>query len=153
MTNKRETLLRSDIEHYFGFLFSNGYKIRELHFLTTGGDWQVILESEFHLIKLFTDRGSLGLEFLPEKTNLHYEIDLGTLIYYMSEGKVFFGYYEGNPRRDKKKQFQRISGTLKEYLARITSFLKTDLATHQAELELANRKYGELLQQQVSQWF
>jgi hypothetical protein len=152
MTNRQETLLRSNIEHYFGFLFSNGYNIRELHFLTAFGDWQVILESETHLIKLYTDRGSIGLEFLPEKTNLHYGIDFGTLIYYLSQRKVFFGYYEGNPRRDKKKQLQRISGTLKEYHARITSFLNTDLATHQAELESAKRKYVELLQQQVSQW-
>src|SRR5262245_50417503 len=116
MTKRPEERIVDDIRHYFGFLFDKGYQIREVrYFPKSFGNWYVLLESSKYFIRVDCDRSYISVLFDPEKANGRNQLGLESLIYYLSRGQRFVGYFEGNPAWGKKKQLEQLSSLLHEY--------------------------------------
>ena len=154
MAKRREDRIVEDIRHYFGFLFDKGYKVREVrYFPESFGNWYVLLESSKYFIRIDYDRSYISILFDPEKANGRHQIGLETLIYYLSKGKHFVGYFEGNPAWGKNKQLERLAGLLSEYHDQIARLFETGFQRFREDLSPAQKKYGELLQESYSQKF
>ena len=154
MAKRREDRIVEDIKRYFGFLLDKGYQIRDVrYFQEAFGNWHVILESSKHFIRIDCDRSYISVLFDPEKTNSRNQIGLETLIYYLSKGKHFVGYFEGNPALGKNKQLERLAGLLSEYHDEIARLFETDYRRLKEDLALSQKKYGELLEESYSRKF
>jgi len=154
MAKPQEDRIAEDIRNHFGFLLDKGYGIREVRFFPESfGNWYVLLEASNYFIRINCDRSEISVMFDPEKANSRNQIGLGTLIYYLSKGKHFVGYYDGNASWGKKKQLERLASLLNEYHDQIARLFETNLQTLREDLALSQRKYGELLQGDYSRKF
>jgi len=154
MANRREDRIVENIKRYFGFLFDKGYKVREVrYFPESFGNWYVLLESSKYIVRIDCDRSYISILFDPEKANSRHHIGLETLIYYLSKGKHFVGYFEGNPAWGKNKQLERLAGLLNEYHDQIAHLFESDFQRLREDLSPVQKKYGELLQESYSQKF
>jgi len=154
MAKRREDRIIEDIKYHFGFLFDKGYQIRDVRYYPESfGNWYVILECSKYSIRIDCDRSYISILFDPEKVNGRHQIGLESLIYYLSKGKHFVGYFEGNAAWGKNKQLKRLAGLLSEYHDQIARLFESDSQRLREELSPAQKKYGELLQESYSQKF
>ena len=154
MTKRREDQIIQDIKRYFGFLFDKGCKFRDVrYFPESFGNWYVPLESAGYFLRIEKDRGYISILFDPEKVNGRYQIGLETLIYYLSKGMHFVGYFEGNTFWGKNKQMERLADLLSKYHDQVANLFETDPQRLREDLLLAEKKYSELLQESYSNKF
>jgi hypothetical protein len=132
----------ADIKHYFGFLFERGFRIRSIRH--DAGSWIVGLESQDILIDITNDRGEILLSAgnrdckeKDEKDEMCF-FDIGTLVFYISEGKIFVESFSGD-LREKDKQFQRLAKILADYIDEIIVIVGKDFEKHKVNL-LQTRK-------------
>ena len=154
MAKRREERIVEDIKRYFGFLFDKGYHIRDVrYFPESFGNWYVILECPRYCLRIDYDRSYISILFDPEKANGRHQFGLESLIYYLSTGKHFVGYFEGNPAWERKKQFERLADLLKQYHDQIASLFVSDFYRLREDLTASQKKYGEVLSKNYSQKF
>jgi len=135
-----------DIKNYFRFLFDKGYKIREiLYHPQSFGNWGVILESLNNLIIISCDREEIFVSFAPLNTDKRDNIGLEAMIYFLSQGQVFIGNFDGDLFREKKKQFEKLSHLLEEYLEQITPYFGGNFLSYKTELLSTQQKYNDQL--------
>jgi len=129
MENKKAASITKDIEHYFGFLYDKGYKISSAEYSPSpNGSWMVKLESSDFAIDITSDRNFILLELSCQRNaNSKNRISIEECIYWMSKGQIVVAPFKGNLAWGKKKQLERLSGLLKEYLDQITFYLNSDL--------------------------
>jgi len=128
MQNKKVDFIIKNIEHYFGFLFDRGYKIRHAEYSPQfNGNWVVELESSNCVIYITKDRNDLLLEFSSLRDrNPRNRIVIEKMIYLLSNGQTIIEPFKGNLAWGKKKQFERLSSLLREYIDQITSYFGAD---------------------------
>jgi hypothetical protein len=134
-----------DIKHYFGFLFDNGYQIRDkdIGFLAAR-NWEVILESPECLIKIFSDQYEVFLVFSPVNVDIDNRLGIKSLIYYLSKGQKFIGKFEGD-YKDRKKQLERLASLLKEYIDQITPYFENyEFQRYKSDLLKAQQEYYDI---------
>jgi hypothetical protein len=137
--------IHKDIKRYFGFLFDRGYLIRDSLFDAQHfGFWKVVLESPNCVIEIYNDRNELSIAFTHKGDTIS-QVDLSSMIYFLSEGRVFTGSFEGNLAWSKKKQYERLSRLLNEYIDQITPYFGNDFEKHKSSLMLAQKEYNQLL--------
>ena len=144
MAKRRESRIIEDIKHHFGFLFERGYQIRDVQY-SQEAFWYMILESPNFFIRIDYDRDYISVLFDPEKRNGQNQIGLESLVYYLSKGKHFVGYFEGNPAWGRRKQFERLSGLLKEYHDQVATFFISDSYRFRDDWTISQKRYSELL--------
>src|SRR5688572_22118498 len=142
-----------DIKHYFGFLLEDGYKIREAHSYKDFGNWIVQLESQDCIIVIALDRSEIQLSFMPEKTDSRYQISIESMIYYLTKGEIFIGYFDGNLASGKEKQLERYANLLRKYHDQIISFVGGDYVKSKDAWNRTEKKYHELLREDYSRKF
>jgi hypothetical protein len=147
MTTYQENSMVRDVKRYFGFLIDKGYQIHDAR------SWYVTLKSSKCFIRILSDRSEISVSFAPVNVETKHEINLGTLIYYISRGKNFVGYFEGNLAWGKNKQLERLSSLLSQYLDQIESLFEKDFEELNKELALSQKKYGEILEESYSKKF
>ena len=152
MANQSEARILEDVKHYFGFLFEKGYQVREIRY-SGKAFWHVILESSRSYMRIDCDQYFVSVMFDPEKINRTNQIGLGTLIYYLSKGQQFVGYFEGNPAWGKNKQMERLASLLRQYHDQIAPLFDRDVQRLREDLALSQKKYAELLQASYSRKF
>lgn len=143
----QENSMVRDVKHYFGFLIDKGYQVHDAR------SWYVSLKSAKCFIKILSDRSEISVTFAPVNVKTKHEIGLGTLIYYISRGKNFVGYFEGNLAWGKNKQLERLSSLLSQYLDQIESLFEKDFEELNKDLALSQKKYGEMLEKSYSEKF
>jgi hypothetical protein len=154
MTKRQEDRILEDIKQYFGFLLDKGYKIRDVqYFKEAFGNWYVILESSKCFVKIDCDRNYISVLFDPEKANSRHQIGLESLIYYLSKGNHFVGYFEGNPAWGKNKQLERLSSLLHEYHNQIVQLFEIDYERLKEDFSPSQKRYSELLEKSYSKKF
>jgi len=141
-----------DLKKYFGFLFEKGYALTNMHYsYQSFGNWGVTFESQMCRIELVQDRLELLLSLAPRKADARDGLSLGAMIYFVTKGKVFIGFFEGNRSWDKRKQFERLAGLLKEYHDKIVPYLdnsnpwESDYVINKDELVATQKKYNAFL--------
>jgi hypothetical protein len=141
-----------DIKKYFGFLFDKGYTITQTYYSYQHfGNWVVTLESQKCKIHLEQDRLELSISFAPRKADTKVEFGLGTMIYFVTKGQKFIGFFEGNHSWGKKKQFERLANLLREYHDEIVPYFdndnpwESDFGKYRDELISTQREYNDLL--------
>lgn len=124
--NKKVDHIIKDIEHSFGFLYEKGFKIRSAESSPQfNGNWVVELESLYCLIYITSDRNYIMLEFSSvNNLDIKKRITIEKLIYLLSNGQNIIGAFKGNLAWSKKKQFDRLSDLLKEYIDQITFYYR-----------------------------
>lgn len=133
-----------DIKQYFGFLFERGYTINEIFYDSkTFGNWWVVLQSSCCVIIITQDRSEILLSFASHKSETSNQIALESMIYFLSEGKTFIGFFDGDLFREKKRQFERLAQLLKGNIDRIEPYFGSDYEKFKIELLVAQRKYNE----------
>ena len=147
MTIHQENSMVKDVKNHFGFLFEKGYQIHDAR------SWCVVLKSSKCFIRILSDRSEISVSFAPVNVETKHEIGLGTLIYYISRGKNFVGYFEGNLAWGKNKQLERLSSLLNLYIDQIESLFEKDFEELNKDLALSQKKYGETLEESYSKKF
>jgi hypothetical protein len=151
MAKRQEDLILENIKPYFGFLLDKGYTIREIkYFREAFGNWYVILESFKYFVKIDCDRNYISVLFDPEKANSRHQIGLESLVYYLSKGNHFVGYFEGNPAWGKNKQLERLSSLLNGYHDQIAELFETDYERLKEDFAPSQKRYSELLKKSYS---
>jgi len=147
-----------DIRKHFGFLFDKGYTISNtLYSYEHFGNWIVTLESQKCKIHLVQDRLELLVSFSPRKADTKVELGLGTMIYFVTKGQKFIGFFKGNHSWGKKKQFERLANLLREYHDQIVPYFdndnpwESDFGKYKDELMSTQRKYNDLLMKDYHQ--
>ncbi len=147
-----------DVKRHFGFLFDKGYTISNMHYSYQHfGNWVVTFESQKCAIYLVQDRLELLLSLAPRKADTKDWFSLEAMIYFVTKGQRFMGFFEGNHTWDKKKQFERLANLLKEYHDKIVPYLdntnpwESDFAKYKDELTTTQRKYNNLLMEDYRQ--
>jgi len=139
-------LIARDIKHYLGFLFERGYTINEIHYDSrTFGNWWVVLQSSRCVIVVTQDRSELLVSFAPHMSEPKNQIALESMIYFLSEGKTFIGYFDGNLFQEKKRQFERLARLLNGNIDQIEPYFGSNYEKYKSELLNAQRKYNECL--------
>ena len=141
-----------DVKKYFGFLLDKGYTITHTNYsYQQFGNWGVNLESEGCEIELVQDRLELLLSLTPRKADARDGFSLGALIYFVTNGKVFIGLFEGNHSWGKKKQFERLANLLQEYHDKIVPYLdnsnpwESNFPKYKDDLIATQKKYNAFL--------
>jgi hypothetical protein len=135
-----------DIQRYFGFLFERGYTLNEIFYDSKNfGNWWVVLQSSCCVIFVTQDRSEILLSFASHKSETNNQIALESMIYFLSGGKTFIGFFDGDLFREKKRQFERLAQLLKGNIDRIEPYFGSDYEKFKIELLVAQRKYNERL--------
>jgi hypothetical protein len=141
-----------DVKKYFGFLIAKGYTITRTHYSYQHfGNWAVTLESKECRIEIVQDRLELLLALAPCKADSRDGFSLGALIYFVTKGEVFIGFFEGNKSWGKRKQFERLAHLLEEYHDKITPYLdnsnpwESSFPKYKNELKATQEKYNAFL--------
>ncbi len=140
MKSKKLAPVLRDIEYYFQFLLDRGYKIHNVKELPMG-DWQVTLALENCAIVFYSDQGDIGVLFSPIDSNLNYRVGLDSMIYFLSDEKIFLGKFKKSFFDSRNKIFERLSGLLNEYIDQITPYFEKDYEKYKHELMLIQQKY------------
>ncbi len=132
------------IEKYFDFLFDRGFKIREANVsYWSTRSWDVTFESQDYIIKVFCDQHGVFLVFAPFGEPINYNMNIESVIYYLSKGKTFIGKFEGDPFRDKKGQIERLANLLKENIDQILPCFEINwFREHVGELLKAEKEWA-----------
>lgn len=142
MADRTTKPIMRDIKRYFGFLFDTGYRIRSVNYHPHEfGNWELTLESTNCIIEICQDRTEILVYFLPLSGNRFYRIGLKSMIYYISQGKVFIGPFKGNLFWGKKKQYEELAELLKEYHDQIVPFFGIKFNEYRNELLYVERSY------------
>ena len=140
-----------NIRRHFGFLFQKGYEIRKTgHDFKDFGDWRAVLESLDCLIVIYQDRDEIFLAFAPRNGGQQNLIGIEPMIYFISHGNTFVGWYDGNLAWDKRQQFERLARLLEEHLDQITPYFGIDYRKYANDLTLAQKNYNNLLLEKYS---
>jgi hypothetical protein len=143
-----------DIKRYFVFLLDKGYKIANTHYsFQHFGNWIVTLESQKCTIFIIQDRLELQLSLAPRKAEMKDSFSLESMIYFLTKGQEFIGYFEGNLSWGKKKQFGRLANLLRKYHDQIVPYFdnngnnlwESDFSKHKDDLISNQKRYNELL--------
>jgi hypothetical protein len=119
--------ISKNINHYFGFLFEKGYKIRSIEYAPKfNGNWTVELESQNCIIYIVQDRGNIEVSFKHSSSTKSTEdyIDLPQMISLVTQGKIHFSGFENYIYWKKKRQFEKLSDVLREYIDQISHYFK-----------------------------
>ena len=124
MTNV-ETIVKN-VELYFNFLYEKGFVISNAEYVPQlNGNWDVEFKSQNCFIYIVSDRDEIILDIAPVKfTNINNRVSLEKEIYTLSNGSVIVEPFKGNFAWGKKKQLQRLSSLLKEYIDKIIEHYK-----------------------------
>jgi hypothetical protein len=108
--------ITKDVKKYFGFLFDEDYIITRTHYSYQHfGNWAVTFESQGCRIELVQYRLELLLALAPRKVDSREGFSLRAMIYFITKGEIFIGFFEGNHSWGKRKQFERLANLLEEY--------------------------------------
>ena len=128
-TNEKIELyfILKDINRYFSFLLEKGFKIRSTEYAAKfNGNWTVQFESQNCIIYIVQDRGNIEVSFAPPSgaKSIKDYIDLVQMISLVTQGKTYIGGFENSLHWKKKRQFEKISGLLKEYIDQISYYFE-----------------------------
>jgi hypothetical protein len=150
--------VRKEIEHYFGFLFDMGFKFRDTNFAGHEGmiGWEVILESSKCLIYMYQERSEIHLTFAPLNAHnaitmnigigINDQIDIKTMIFYLSKGQNFIDIFDDDVYRSRKKQFEALANLVKEHIDQITPYFRNyEFRLYQSEMLKAQKEYNRFL--------
>lgn len=145
-------LVIKDVKKYFGFLLNKGYTISDTHYSYQHfGNWGVTLESQNCKIHLVQDRLELLVSFAPLKADRKDEFGLEAMIYFVTKGQEFIGFFEGNHSWGKKKEFERMANLLREYHDQIVPYFDNEnpwesaFGKNKDELISVQKKYNDVL--------
>jgi len=116
-----------DINRYFSFLFEEGFKIRSAEYAAKfNGNWTVRFESQNCIINIVQDRGNVEISFTPPSgaKSIKDYVDLVQMIYLVTQGAVYIGGFENSLHWKKKRQFEKLSELLKEYIDQISHYFE-----------------------------
>ena len=140
-----------NIHRYFDFLFKKGYVIRRTDYdFTHFGNWRVVLESVDCLIEIYQDRDEIFLAFAPKNGSQENLIGIEPMVYFISHGDTFIGWYDGNLAWDKRQQFKRLARLLEEYVDLITPYFGNEFKKYAGDLILAQKNYNKLFLEKYS---
>ncbi len=141
-----------DVKKHFGFLFDRGYTISKTSYsYQTFGNWMITLVSQKYTIQLVQDRLELLLSLAPRNAEINDGFSLGAMIYFVTKGQKFVGFFDGNLSWGKKKQYERLANLHREYHDQIVPYLdndhclESDSGNYMDELMSMQRKYNDLL--------
>lgn len=135
-----------NIKRYFSFLFSNGYRARDIWCsIPSLRAWNVILESSDCLIIIAMDRDELFLSFAPLDSDSTDRICLEAMIYFLSHEKVFVVAVDKNSVQNKTSQFEKMSSLLKDYHDHIVPYFGRDFSKYREELFGVQKRYNDRL--------
>lgn len=133
------------IKKYFGFLYEKNYKIQSVDYHPDAfGNWEVLFESSECVIQIAMDRDELFVEFIPLHGGQDNRIGLKSMIYYISQGHIFISSFKGNLFWGRKKQFERYSNLLREYIDQIAPYFGDDFYKYKDDLLSAQKRYNSL---------
>ena len=113
-----------DIKRHFGFLWDKDYTISHTHYsFRHFGNWIITLESQKCTIFISQDRLELQISLAPRKAEIRDSFSLEAMIYFLTKGQEFIGYFDGNLSWGKKKQFERLAALLRRYHDQIVPYL------------------------------
>lgn len=146
MENKKLSSIVKNVENHFGFLYEKGYKIRYKDYSPeVNGGWVVEFESSNSIVYITNDREEIILELsAAKKAGAKERIAIEKMIYFLSEDKIIVEPFKGNLTWGKKKQLERLSNLLKEYIDQLWLILKRC----QNELKITIHNYKILTQEQ-----
>lgn len=141
-----------NIKRYFGFLFKQGYKIREAHYsINPNGSWHVDFASRDCVISIIQDRSEILAYFSPVfgSTSSNNRVSIEAMIYFLSEGKNIVECYKGNLAWGKSKQFERLAGLLRTHIDQIAPNFESKFYEHkdkmkEAEIQYFNHRVAEM---------
>ena len=131
-TNEKIELyfILKDINRYFSFLLEKGFKLRYAEYAARfNGNWTVRFESENCIIHIVQDRGNIEVSFTPPSgaKSIKDYVDLVQMIFLVTQGKTYIGGFENSLHWKKKRQFEKISGLLKEYIDQISYYFERNV--------------------------
>ena len=133
-----------DIKRHFGFLFDQGYGIREAHYsIHPNGSWYVDLASKDCVISIVEDRSEILAYFSPvfRSVRSNDRVSIEAMIHFLSEGKTIVDSYKGNLAWGKNKQFERLAGLLRKYVDQIAPHFGDNYYEHKDKLKEAEKQY------------
>ena len=124
MIDREKSAILKDMEHYFGYLYERGFKIRAIEYSPQfNANWMAKLESSKYAIYITSDRNHILLECSPLPDNdVRKRISIEKLIYILSEGRDIIAPFKGNLAWGRKKQLERFSKLLNKYIEQITTY-------------------------------
>ena len=127
MEDKQAQRVPRDIEHYFGFLYDRGYRLRQVeHAEWLTGNWQVIFESSAMLVFIGNNDGRITLELSansPRASNRRFPIE--RLINMLSDEQDIVVPFRNSMVGGKKKQMERLSALLRAHIDHISSYFQS----------------------------
>lgn len=149
MFNSELQKIKKQIQQHFRFLFESGFRFSSARMQKEHmGYWEVVLQSDDLLLQIYNDRGEIMLSISPAKSNTDAWYGLGMLIYFITEGERFIGYYNGD-LLNKDLQLERLSSILKEYMNEIRDVMK-NIGYNKQKLQIAYDKFLELSRAEYS---
>jgi hypothetical protein len=121
MENRRAKQISKHIQEYFGFLTGKGFTFHPVEYMSRfNGNWAAQFDSVRCSIFLTSDRNHLVVELAPVgDVHVSKRITLEKILFQVSEGKIVVKPFRGNLAWGQKRQFERLSGLLSQYIDEI----------------------------------
>jgi hypothetical protein len=139
-----------DLEESFAFLLSKGFRISSFEYHEESfGNWEMTFQSRHCIMQVYRERyGDIGVVLKPVGASEDRWYGLGTLVYFISEGKDYIGLF-GGEWSDEKGQIDRLAGILYQYFDDILSLFEKDFkptasaiqGLHKVLLDLNREEY------------
>lgn len=124
MENKKNQAILRDVEKYFNFLHEKGFTVSSVEYVPSlNGNWMVEYKSSKFTINIISDRDEISIEF--NETQKGVNLNIGQVVYSLSNQKEIVQSYEGNFSWGKNKQLQRLSNILERYIDKIIDYFNT----------------------------
>jgi len=116
-----------DVKHYFNFLFTKGYRIRDakVSFLSSY-NWSIDLESSKCAIRIWCDQFAVFVVFAPLGTVINRQLDIRALIYYFTKRELFIGKFD-DALMSRESQMKQLARLVEENLEKIESYFDADV--------------------------
>lgn len=144
----------ADVRVCFGFLLAQGYELREknVNFWSLQ-NWSVTLVSPQLKLRLLSHQFTVLVVLAPPQWEFDNRIELGGVIYYLSEGKEFVGPYEGN-YEDQRGQMRELAELLQGHFEEILNlFQPTQFEAHRSALLAACKEHALKYMKKALPWF
>ncbi|HCK67242.1 MAG TPA: hypothetical protein DHW49_13345 [Anaerolineae bacterium] len=116
------------VEKHFNFLYEKGFIMSNAAYVPQlNGNWDVEFKSQDCYIYIVSDRDEIILDIAPVKyNNIYNRVSLEKEIYNLSNGNVIVEPFKGNFAWGQKKQFERLSRLLEQYIDKIIEHYKNN---------------------------
>jgi len=135
------------IRRYFGFLYQRGFRVAST--TTTSwlfGSWWVMLESELCKVQIRSHRDEINVALHPAVSDEAKGIALESMIYYLSHGEMFIGYFlEKGKLVSVKRQFKELAGLLNAYLDEAIPYFGPEYPKYRDALISAQNEHNDRL--------